>query len=309
MERDTKVRSADMRSETRKQLDERPKGAAKAMRQRLAGSGYSEQTAMLSPRTGAASTAAADPGATAARATQARPAAVQTATQARPATNVRPDTIAQTATQAATQSSPDVAPTQAASAPAAEGAAPVLPTPPFSLTGGERPLLRQGASGDAVVELQSLLNQRDEVTQHLSVDGLFGPITSKAVRQFQAAHPPMAVDAVVGPKTWAGLDATSVEPQEQEPLAKKLFDRGVAAYDKGDYAHAYDLFTSAQEHTYRPGLVFSRAQCLRNLGGRRQDAIDLYRQYLDAGGERQNEARFYIQELQSQGAISPKKKV
>ena len=53
-----------------------------------------------------------------------------------------------------------------------------------------------------------------------------------------------------------------------------------ALYAAGDYAHAYDEFTRSGELAHRPGIVFSRAQALRRLGGRSAAAIALYEEYL-----------------------------
>lgn len=62
--------------------------------------------------------------------------------------------------------------------------------------------------------------------------------------------------------------------------------------------------TKAYELSPRPTLAFSRAQCLRKLGGRREEAIALYQQYLAEAptGSRAREAEFYRNELRSQGA-------
>jgi tetratricopeptide (TPR) repeat protein len=183
-------------------------------------------------------------------------------------------------------------------APPAGGAA---PAGTGTLGSGARPMLRTGSSGDSVIELQSLLNHTDEVNQSLHVDGQFGPLTLNAVRQFQAAHPPLVVDGVVGPLTWGALDGTPGEAQAPEPVAKKLYERGTDAYEKGDFAHAYDLFTSADEHVHLPALTFDRAQSLRRLGARSEEAIALYEQYVAEGGARSAEAAGYIVELKGPG--------
>jgi tetratricopeptide (TPR) repeat protein len=65
------------------------------------------------------------------------------------------------------------------------------------------------------------------------------------------------------------------------PEAKKLFTKGAAAYEQGRYGQAYDLFTAASELAPRSALTFSRAQALRKLGGRREEAISLYEEYLN----------------------------
>jgi peptidoglycan hydrolase-like protein with peptidoglycan-binding domain len=143
-----------------------------------------------------------------------------------------------------------------------------------------RKTIRFGSHGEDVLHLQSRLNRATEVTTHLAVDGVFGPKTLAAVKEFQAAHPPLDVDGAVGPLTWPEVEAIPAEPLDDTPIATKLFYRGAAVYDAHDYAHAYDFITRSQEREYRPALVFSRAQALRRLGGRREEAIALYEEYL-----------------------------
>ena len=61
----------------------------------------------------------------------------------------------------------------------------------------ERPTIAKGDDGPAVVSVQTSLG--------VQADGDFGSITDGAVRGYQAAAG-LAVDGVVGPKTWAALD-------------------------------------------------------------------------------------------------------
>ncbi len=70
-------------------------------------------------------------------------------------------------------------------------------------TSGSRPVLRQGANGPAVAELQTKLNGHGAAC---GVDGDFGPQTADAVRAFQQSCG-LTVDGEVGPQTWAALDA------------------------------------------------------------------------------------------------------
>ena len=56
--------------------------------------------------------------------------------------------------------------------------------------------IKKGSRGADVVTLQKKLN--------LIADGIFGPITDEAVRDFQQSHN-LTVDGIVGPKTWAAL--------------------------------------------------------------------------------------------------------
>ena len=60
-----------------------------------------------------------------------------------------------------------------------------------------RPVLRQGDRGEQVKVLQRNLGG-------LAADGIFGPITTRAVRSFQAQKG-LVVDGIVGPQTWGAL--------------------------------------------------------------------------------------------------------
>ena len=78
---------------------------------------------------------------------------------------------------------------------------------PLGLYDGQpaRPILRQGASGQDVEYLQTLLC---DVGQGIAVDGKFGPATTQAVKAFQKAQG-LTVDGIVGAKTWAALEAAT----------------------------------------------------------------------------------------------------
>jgi hypothetical protein len=71
-------------------------------------------------------------------------------------------------------------------------------------------VLRVGARGAAVVELQRALDVPD--------DGAFGPVTLAAVRRFQAGAG-LAVDGIVGAVTWAALQSRgSVAETKRNPV-------------------------------------------------------------------------------------------
>lgn len=67
--------------------------------------------------------------------------------------------------------------------------------------GGASPLLRRGARGDAVAELQRLLTAAGFAA---APDGIFGPATEAAVKRFQRARG-LAADGIVGRMTWGAL--------------------------------------------------------------------------------------------------------
>lgn len=60
--------------------------------------------------------------------------------------------------------------------------------------------IKKGSRGNDVIALQKKLN--------LIADGIFGAITDEAVRDFQRSHN-LAVDGIVGSKTWAVLGVVS----------------------------------------------------------------------------------------------------
>ncbi|UOQ96259.1 peptidoglycan-binding protein [Hymenobacter sp. 5317J-9] len=73
--------------------------------------------------------------------------------------------------------------------------------------GSGRPTLRLGARGEYVRYLQCRLNfHKVSLPQPLVNDGVWGPKTQTAVRNFQQGRG-LVVDAVVGPLTWGQLDA------------------------------------------------------------------------------------------------------
>jgi hypothetical protein len=79
--------------------------------------------------------------------------------------------------------------------------------------GVRRELLRRGSRGKAVEVWQRVLV---EAGHQLAVDGIFGPITARATRAYQAARG-LVADGIVGPITWS-----TVEPPEQpsEPITE-----------------------------------------------------------------------------------------
>ncbi len=65
------------------------------------------------------------------------------------------------------------------------------------------PTLRKGSKNSSDVgRLQSLLNKSGFT---VAFDGVFGPRTQTAVKQFQKEHG-LVVDGIVGPQTWASLN-------------------------------------------------------------------------------------------------------
>ena len=76
-----------------------------------------------------------------------------------------------------------------------------ITTAPIDNPDSDFPILKAGNTGKSVVELQTRLNNTGA---NLGVDGIFGPKTAKAVRDFQARNG-LNVDGIVGPNTWEAL--------------------------------------------------------------------------------------------------------
>ena len=64
--------------------------------------------------------------------------------------------------------------------------------------------VRIGARGDDVKTLQRELQ--------IAADGIFGPITERAVLEYQEDHD-LIIDGIVGPKTWAALFSDGYTPE------------------------------------------------------------------------------------------------
>lgn len=80
------------------------------------------------------------------------------------------------------------------------GIEPPVLIPAVETGGRSRPTLRRGDSGQFVIELQQRLGMPDG-------PAVFGPKTEAAVRAFQRERN-MVPDGIVGPKTWAAIDAS-----------------------------------------------------------------------------------------------------
>jgi peptidoglycan hydrolase-like protein with peptidoglycan-binding domain len=72
-----------------------------------------------------------------------------------------------------------------------------------------QPTVDQGDSGDVVRRLQRAIRRTPD--PGLVVDGIFGPATETAVKQFQQGAG-LTVDGIVGPATWGALGGDGPEP-------------------------------------------------------------------------------------------------
>ncbi|MFI6960457.1 peptidoglycan-binding protein [Streptomyces sp. NPDC050255] len=61
-----------------------------------------------------------------------------------------------------------------------------------------------GEQGERVSQVQCMLANRRYLPWE-AVDGVFGARTLAAVQRFQADHPPLVPDGLVGPRTWSAL--------------------------------------------------------------------------------------------------------
>ena len=93
------------------------------------------------------------------------------------------------------------------------------------------PLVRQGDQQHPVRTMQYLLRARG---QNVQVDGIFGPTTNTAVRAFQQTAQ-LAVDGIVGPKTWGALVVT-VKKGAQGDAARGVQEEFQYRNESGDPA-------------------------------------------------------------------------
>lgn len=92
-----------------------------------------------------------------------------------------------------------------------DGDVPVpVPPEPVPPEPDKKPTIRKGDSGPYVTLAQTELIQRGYDLGSYGADGKFGAKTEAAVKAFQRDWG-LAVDGVIGPKTWAMLDSTPVK--------------------------------------------------------------------------------------------------
>jgi hypothetical protein len=110
------------------------------------------------------------------------------------------------------------------------------------------------------------------------------------------------------------LQSTAKSSLAEQPSddGRRLFQVGVQAYERGQYAPAIAAFREAYRLTARPGLLFSLAQSFRRAYENSRESQDLsaaiehYTRYLatQPSGERKLEAERYLEQLQSSVAKS-----
>jgi peptidoglycan hydrolase-like protein with peptidoglycan-binding domain len=76
-----------------------------------------------------------------------------------------------------------------------------------------QPTISAGVTGDAVRRLQRALRRTPDLG--IAVDGVFGPGTEAAVKDFQQGSG-LTADGIVGPQTWAALPDGGPMPTLQE---------------------------------------------------------------------------------------------
>jgi hypothetical protein len=111
------------------------------------------------------------------------------------------------------------------------------------------PIVQNGDTGDRVRSVQYLLDAHGAT---LSVDGVFGPATTAAVKAFQSAHG-LTVDGIVGPMTWSALVVTVQEGSTGNAVRavqSQLTAHGIATTVDGDFGPA----TDASVRTYQSGV-------------------------------------------------------
>lgn len=118
--------------------------------------------------------------------------------------------------------------------------------------------IERGSTGSDVRECQGLLTDAGYAT---TVDGVFGVSTEKQVKAFQAANN-LSPDGIVGSKTWAALEGSSVKPELTLPV---------------DFRHVAKLFPQMFPQRY----TLHDAQCpsnppgvtLKNIGDERTNCV------------------------------------
>jgi len=137
-----------------------------------------------------------------------------------------------------------------------------------------------------VTQLQNLLRNKG---YNIAADGIFGPKTEAAVKQFQASRG-LVVDGIVGPKTWAALRGGGVSQPppagggkqvtayvQGRPSTITVYPVGNGQYMRADAARN---FKAMQAAAARAGINLSATSGFRTMAQQQE----LYRKYLNGTG-------------------------
>jgi peptidoglycan hydrolase-like protein with peptidoglycan-binding domain len=113
-----------------------------------------------------------------------------------------------------------------------------------------KPMLQLGSQGEAVKELQTLINSFLN-DPRLTVDGIFGPVTEVIVKEMQERFF-LVVDGIVGSKTWVALmtrrnaELPVLRIGSQGDLVRRVQDRlSIHGYMVGAIDGAFGVKTEA----------------------------------------------------------------
>lgn len=123
------------------------------------------------------------------------------------------------------------------------------------------PFLRAGSTGESVAIVQEILSGLGHYTGR--VDGIFGPLTDKAVRAFQSASG-LVPDGIVGPLTWAALERVGeVSRGKTGPLRGRLIvlDAGHGGSEPGAISPWGD-----KEKDFTLGIALKTRRFLEEMG-------------------------------------------
>ena len=82
--------------------------------------------------------------------------------------------------------------------------------------------VQQGSNGDAVRAVQSQIHSRGDGANQITIDGIFGPVSTDAVRAFQTLLG-LPVDGIVGPQTWNHLVNDYLAAPDPQTAAHDVF--------------------------------------------------------------------------------------
>ena len=121
-------------------------------------------------------------------------------------------------------------------------------------TGKTMQTIRKGNKGALVTKLQEMLQELGYSLGICGIDGDFGVATEKAVKEFQKNHDgpdgrALAIDGVVGPATWAALEAAVKGRQPEEPAEEKytVTIRGLTKGQADELCRTWKEATMAKE--------------------------------------------------------------